>query len=1631
MHAAVRIVAKDKPKMSTAIRLQELFGDVVSPDYTFDGTGVSWDRTGRGVYTKLYDRANGRFLPVFENELDLRALRQSSWLLAERVPMAQSIIRGLQNYTIASGFDYKITHTNPTVQQLCSRVFKNWEANSKWAAHQERDSFASEIIDGEFIAELCCDGPDVSLEPLEGDNLTEPYKAKELDDFFEHDCATDWTFGVCTRENRFRPLRYHIVRNDSATDWDALKPCDVVHWTRNVPVKAKRGFGDFYRTHRYLTHGDKLLINTAIGAQTQAAIAYIVEHAEGARKDSVMNMINGLKNVVPNAYDPVTGDPNVRTKKIVAGQRIDIPFGAKYHAALLGSNASNIYIEVMEALLRVSGTMYHFPEHMLTGFAGNNNMASGLVAESPFVQGRMAEQAIRSARLKELIVKVLRKFFSSPWAKQRGYCWEDVEAGLDVTISAPEIVSRDIGQLTTAIKTQMELGLLSPRTASQKLTLDYENEQKNIADDKAKTQPVGPDGQPAPTPAPAGSGVLANSNRVQFKRARKNVAEIVNDFTSGATTRVQAEVLLSAQGFGPEEVQKLLNEPTQQVAESLIKRMVKRRSEALRESIPRKRFQIAKLFEWEEHDHPRGSDGKFIGKLSGVDLSGWNPKHATAKWAINKIGKLEQFAKAGKWDMFESALSKPGGSTLNTYQKTVLKAQANLAKLKVETVSAPPANTEPKLESPELIDGSKWKKVGSQLGSVEGGTYVAPDGTKYYVKHGDDKLQARNEVLASKLYQACGGNALTVDLVEINGKVGVCSKWDDSAKQIDWASSPDLKNQAAKDYALHAWLNNWDCVGFISDQTNIKAINGVPVLMDAGGSLESKAQGGIKPFGTNAQTYNDLINPKINPSTTSVFGGMTPAQHIEAIGKLKNISDQNIADLVTKFGNKETATSTIKTLMARRDAILQMGEMLKETTTTPVEAVPAADTPVAKARGSANAQLYKAFGITKAQYDEDVDTFTPEGWNMIAKAKGYKDSMDMAKAHATLVIDTTNAPGKLNKLDLLAQIPNAPIKDQEQAAKTEPVINDAFFKNKLSDKYNLDSSYIASDGTKYHMTALHEIAKKKGWSGYIDLTSALPDAKKAWASADSYETQDKLAAALPTKDEYDTDFAGASTDQANAKINAIMGSGSGAKSPVPDHGFSSDLIGDSVIAKAEKIKAFANAGDLQSVKDLEVYSPKLQDYKAQVIAHMTGAKPVTADDLVEPDSWQNKPEAIAASVKMTIPPPTIITSPANQDKAKLCAKIYEAAKTGSIDAVNAVKVNMNAVSSQAKKVAAYKLAVLAALGSGGTVDPAHVMPPSTPAAATAPASTDTVKPVKLTSTVVKGTVKPELFPAAPEFASSNKANVEANNAIVAKALELAKAGDLDGLDAQSATLPPSNKLKTWHASLASMVKEQTQPQVRLDGSYAEFTAQIGKLPPAGAKKVGYWSVVKDLGGVPSGLPTGEFKSVELSYLKDHQLLKTGLANYSKLPPEQATAIYHYTGGGSGPINQFLRFGTGGDTNAKLAGNAVKAMKAASHDLPSGLKLSRRYPGSITGLKVGEVIAEKGILSTSTDETEWSGDVQFQITTGPGCKGLSVAKYSNYQHEDEILLPPNTRLLVTKIVSNHTHVVHAVMLPTVD
>ena len=512
-------------------------------DYEFEGPRYSW-------YSSVYSRTEGRYLPIYETEMDLRAIRMAAWLLDAEVLMSQAFINRLADYTIANGFDWQVKHTSPKIAEKCRRIIQRVLDNSQWNT-LERESFRREIVEGEFIARCEKSCGDMALNVVETDSLTEPAFPKEIEDWQQMQSGVlDWKFGIATRPRSSRPVGYHFVFDQAGSEWDYSPASEVVHWKRNVPLAAKRGISDFYWVYSPLRHTSKLYTNTAIGAQLQAAIAYIVEHGAGANSKAVERLIANRKLDDTGASAEAIRYGREGSKRVKPGHVVDLYNGAAYKPSNLGSTANNVFIEVMEAGLRFAGAMHGFPEHFLTGYAGNNNMASSVEAKSPFVQGRLADQGIRSQRLRVLFCSILY------WELGRDE-WTEIAPGLDVAITLPKIVDNNNVELTGALVAQKEQGWINDRQAVNLLGYDWDEIQATQDGDSQEDESSGT------------LGALGGLKRSQYKNNRKAISEILKEYEAGDIERAQAEVILGSLGLSESDISKLLQEQVDTIKEEV------------------------------------------------------------------------------------------------------------------------------------------------------------------------------------------------------------------------------------------------------------------------------------------------------------------------------------------------------------------------------------------------------------------------------------------------------------------------------------------------------------------------------------------------------------------------------------------------------------------------------------------------------------------------------------------------------------------------------------------------------------------------------------------------------------------------------------------------------------------------------------------------------------------------------------------------------------------------------------------------------------------------------------------------------------------------------------------------------
>ncbi len=219
----------------------------------------------------------------------------------------------------------------------------------------------------------------------------------------------------------------------------------------------------------------------------------------------------------------------------------------------------------------------------------------------------------------------------------------------------------------------------------------------------------------------------------------------------------------------------------------------------------------------------------------------------------------------------------------------------------------------------KVIDTAAMQKVGAQMGSNPAGVYQDKNGRRFYVKSLESRAQARNEIIAAKLYQLA--RAPTLTYVSAKDPNQIATEFVELDKKRVSRLSDNERREAQRWLGVHAWTANWDAAGF--DGENQGVVGGVVTTLDVGGALEFRGQGDPKgkAFGTCVGEIDSLRTNTDNPHAVRLFGDMTPAEINEAIAVVTRIPDASIRKVVTENGGSiELAEKMIarKADMAKR-----------------------------------------------------------------------------------------------------------------------------------------------------------------------------------------------------------------------------------------------------------------------------------------------------------------------------------------------------------------------------------------------------------------------------------------------------------------------------------------------------------------------------------------------------------------------------------------------------------------------------------------------------------------------------------------------------------------------------------------
>ena len=463
--------------------------------------------TGPGPFA---DRLQGRNWPIFQNESELRLLRAPARVLVATNGYAQGLIEGLTSYVIGSGFSYRVAakpgkDVADDILDACQYVLDEFMERSEWYGGElpglEEELFQRSVEDGEaFLVHFPQEGGKTEVRTIEPEQVTQPAGLPAVSFVPEDPDQTDWLFGVGTKTGDVQnPLGYWVKW--MASGEGICYPADqVTHIRRNVKRSMKRGLSDFtFDTYDSLQLASVLRTNMADGAAQQASIVGVMQY-NGVTSDDVNEFLTGDADT--QKFDPATGkqfNQNIFRR----GRWEHIPQGQTYVPPPSATNGP-VHLQILQACLRGAGVKWNAPEWLSSGDASNNNYASSLTAESPFVRTVLRRQRSYCAAFRRTMMVVLRNAAACQVIKVGGMAvsWDRLKDMIEITATAPSPETRNkLGEAQQA-SIEIPLGVDSRQRYCESQGRDYAQINQDNEDYLEQTG-----GGPAQLPLPGQEGL--------------------------------------------------------------------------------------------------------------------------------------------------------------------------------------------------------------------------------------------------------------------------------------------------------------------------------------------------------------------------------------------------------------------------------------------------------------------------------------------------------------------------------------------------------------------------------------------------------------------------------------------------------------------------------------------------------------------------------------------------------------------------------------------------------------------------------------------------------------------------------------------------------------------------------------------------------------------------------------------------------------------------------------------------------------------------------------------------------------------------------------------------------------------
>jgi hypothetical protein len=423
--------------------------------------------------TQPTDRRYGGNFPFWYSEQQLSLIRAQARLITTMSPNAQGLVNGLCSYVIGSGYQYDVVEKpNRNVPEnimirIQDTIDKFIEENA-WS-EMEQELFTRSREDGEFFLRLFAqeDGSTM-VRVVEPEQVFMPPGGS----------LYDYSYGIKTDpDDVCNIVGYSVAYVASAGEDGSSNPMaaeevpadEMIHMKINVKRNIKRGLSDFsYDTLDAFAVATKLRTNLGEGAAVQAAIAGVRQH-DASSVGQVDTFINSSSDYTQ--YSPVT-QKGTDFQQIKSGTFMDIPKGMNYVPPPAAANSQG-HLDIMQALLRSAGNRHNAPEWLVSADASNNNYASSMTAESPFLRHCKRLQKLYERTFLRVIRAVIQN------AIDAGKLPQATMKYIDIVATAPQLEVQDTAGTANANQTYVTLGIKSRQTVAQELGLDWDTELTN------------------------------------------------------------------------------------------------------------------------------------------------------------------------------------------------------------------------------------------------------------------------------------------------------------------------------------------------------------------------------------------------------------------------------------------------------------------------------------------------------------------------------------------------------------------------------------------------------------------------------------------------------------------------------------------------------------------------------------------------------------------------------------------------------------------------------------------------------------------------------------------------------------------------------------------------------------------------------------------------------------------------------------------------------------------------------------------------------------------------------------------------------------------------------------------------